>query len=497
MKMFITTLIAVFSLIAFSADAKAQSVGLRTSLRGSRFQAVIVNSSGAACKHVLYGASSQSLLARPLSRFPLVETSSSTAQAQFTVSSLPAIISRTSTYAYFFTESVCGSRTLHSNVSKLRLTTTRSTRGNSLSSWLSRIRFSLLRSRVTLTEAFPNLQFTKPLYFTSAEDFSNKVYVVEQGGLIKSFDNDSAATSSATYLDVTSKIITTGGEQGLLGLAFSPNYQTDGYVFVAYTRAGDGATVVERYSRSINDVTVADPNSGVVVISAAQPFDNHNGGCIQFGSDGYLYLGLGDGGAGGDPLKKGQDRTQLLGKLLRLDVSTLPYTIPSTNPYASSTSGFRPEIYAYGFRNPWRFSFDSANGRLWVGDVGQGDVEEVDIVQPARDYGWSIMEGSQCYPAGSSCNKRGLQLPITEYTHKVGSSITGGYVYRGSEFPSFYGLYFYADFIEGKIFGLDAQGRVSTVLLDSDRLIASFGEDQNGKLYVVAYDTGKILKVAR
>jgi glucose/arabinose dehydrogenase len=244
---------------------------------------------------------------------------------------------------------------------------------------------------------------------------------------------------------------------------------------------------------SAQDSNAADPQSESILLEIAQPFSNHKGGRLVFGPDGYLYLGPGDGGSAGDPNGNGQNRSVLLGKILRIDVAQSPYGIPPDNPFAGNTEGFREEIYAYGVRNPWRFSFDSVTGWLWVADVGQDLYEEIDIVEKGKNYGWNIMEGKHCY-GSPQCSTAGLVLPIWEYSHHEGQSITGGFVYRGAKLPELSGAYIYGDFVAGKIWALRYDGQAAptnSLLSDTNLNISSFGIDKDGEIYFLAFD-GKI-----
>ena len=280
--------------------------------------------------------------------------------------------------------------------------------------------------------------FNQPIYVTHGDDGSGRLFIVEQVGAVWILDNGILLTQP--FLDIGGKI-SSGGEQGLLGLAFDPNYKSNGHFFVHYSDPG-GDTVLARYSVSA-DPNKADPTSETVILQQNQPFGNHNGGSLAFGPDGYLYLGLGDGGSGGDPLGSGQNTSTLLGKLLRLDVSALPYTIPDDNPFANG--GGLPEIWAYGLRNPWRFSFDRLSGDLYIGDVGQNAWEEIDY-QPAgskggENYGWNAMEADHCFRS-FNCNSSSFVAPVAEYDHKKGDcSVTGGYVYRGGQASGLNGVY--------------------------------------------------------
>ncbi|NIM20195.1 MAG: glucose sorbosone dehydrogenase [Candidatus Latescibacteria bacterium] len=344
--------------------------------------------------------------------------------------------------------------------------------------------------------AFHDLSFERPVDLQDPKDGSNRLFVVEQAGRIIVFENSPSVNSSKVFLDIRGRVNDAGNEQGLLGLAFHPSYTSNGH-FYAYYSATD-STRLSRFQVSGGDPDAADPSSEKVLLSIYQPFSNHNGGQIAFGPDGDLYIAVGDGGGAGDPLENGQDQTSLLGSILRIDVDTgNPFTIPPDNPYAGNTQGFREEIYAYGLRNPWRFSFDPVTGWLWAGDVGQNAIEEVDIVESGGNYGWDVMEGSSCFEPSSGCDQTDLILPVWEYPHSVGRSITGGYVYRGTAIPELVGAYIYGDFITGKIWALRFDGvnpATNTELIDADFNISSFGVDGDGEIYICAFD-GKIHKL--
>ncbi len=339
-----------------------------------------------------------------------------------------------------------------------------------------------------------------PLYLTAPPGDTDRLFIVEKGGTIRIVKGGSLL--STAFLDI-SALVSTGSEQGLLGLAFDPDYATNGRFVVHYTDL-TGNTRVSTFVRSATDPDLADPGTGQLVLAAEQPFSNHNGGQLVFGPDGYLYLGLGDGGSGGDPQGRGQDLTDLLGSILRLDVRTAtPYAIPPNNPFAGRTD-VRPEIWSYGLRNPWRFSFDRTTGDLYVGDVGQNAWEEVDVSPAAQgagkavNFGWNIMEGRHCFGA-SSCDQTGLALPVLEYDHAQGCSITGGYVYRGSAIPEIRGHYFYGDYCGGWVRSLRYQA--GTVVdqaqwpsLAPGGSILSFGEDAAGELYVLSSD-GRVFRI--
>lgn len=339
-----------------------------------------------------------------------------------------------------------------------------------------------------------------PLFVTAPAGDTSRLFVVEKDGLVRIIRNGAALPTP--FLDLTA-LTTKGGEQGLLGLAFAPDYGTSGRFYVSYTAAGGGAaghSVIARYQVSANPDVAG--TTGTVVITADQPFDNHNGGMIAFGPDRMLYVGLGDGGSGGDPDGHGQDRTELLGSILRIDVSGATYTTPPDNPWASHPT-FRHELWNYGLRNPWRFSFDRQTGDLYIGDVGQDAFEEVDL-QPAaaaggENYGWNTMEGKSCFGA-ATCSQAGLSLPVLDYDHGQGCSITGGYVYRGGALPAIQGRYFYSDFCTGFLRSFRRSGNGITELTDYPALalsgnVVSFGEDGRGELHVVTSD-GTIFRFA-
>jgi hypothetical protein len=318
-----------------------------------------------------------------------------------------------------------------------------------------------------------------------------RLFVVEQGGVVRVIRRDTLLATP--FLDLTTKI-DAGGERGLLSLAFHPQYAANGRFYVYFTDPNGDIRIV-RYVVSA-DSNVADSLSGDTVLAVPHPGQsNHNGGQLQFGPDGKLYAGLGDGGGGGDPDTNAQNRHRLLGKLLRLDVAGASgYTIPADNPFATDTSA-APEIWALGLRNPWRFSFDRQTGDLYIGDVGQGAWEEVNVQQApgvgGRNYGWNTMEGLHCYPPGTAtCNQTGLALPVLEYDHQIGCSITGGYVYRGTRVPVLSGQYLYADFCSHFVHALSFSGGQVididlTTQLDPHGDVSSFAEDGRGELYII------------
>jgi glucose/arabinose dehydrogenase len=326
---------------------------------------------------------------------------------------------------------------------------------------------------------------SSPILMTNARDGSNRLFAVEQPGRLVALQP--GATTPTVFLDITSRVLS-GGERGLLGLAFHPQFESNRRLFVNYTRRPDGATVIAEYRVSATNPNLVE-NTETVLLVIPQPFANHNGGMIEFGADGFLYIGMGDGGSGDDPQNRAQNIDDLLGKMLRINVDqpngSTPYSSPSDNPFFGATPG-RDEIYAVGLRNPFRFSFDRATGQLYAGDVGQGVREEIDIITRGGNYGWRVFEGTRCTGLGpAACNPANFQAPVAEYDHAAGRcSVTGGYVYRGTRGVLPVGSYIYGDFCTGEMFLL--QGTAQTLLIDLGINISSFGEDETGELYVVS-----------
>ncbi|MEQ1855929.1 MAG: PQQ-dependent sugar dehydrogenase [Longimicrobiales bacterium] len=340
-----------------------------------------------------------------------------------------------------------------------------------------------------------------PVFLTAPAGDLERLFVVERGGTIRIVRNDSVL--STPFLDVGA-IIDSGGEQGLLGMAFHPGYAANGRFFVNYTDTL-GHTQIVRYTVSTNPDR-ADSTSAFPILTVQQPFSNHNGGMIAFGPlDGMLYVGMGDGGSGGDPQNHGQNRSTLLGDMLRLDVDGgSPYAIPSDNPFTGGLS-VANEIWASGLRNPWRFSFDALTGDLYIGDVGQGEREEVSF-QPGsspggENYGWRIMEGTRCHNPASGCSTAGLTLPVHEYDHGDGCSITGGYVYRGSDYPALQGRYFFADYCGTWLRSFVVTNGVAADVQDHTPTsgpvqgTSSFGEDGAGEIYIVSLNQGTVRRI--
>jgi glucose/arabinose dehydrogenase len=341
---------------------------------------------------------------------------------------------------------------------------------------------------------------SSPLFVTHAGDGSGRIFIVEKGGAIRILLDGSLLPEP--FLDITDRVNSAASERGLLGLAFAPNYSETGYFFVNYTDSA-GDTVVSRFQVSA-DPNVADPDSEFLVLNIAQPAPNHNGGMLLFGPDGYLWIGTGDGGAAMDRFGHGQNPATLLGKMLRIDVTsdpTQPYLIPPDNPWVTDTwngAEVEDEVWAVGLRNPWRYSFDRESGDLWIADVGQNRFEEVNLVPAGSpgglNFGWPIMEGLHC--VSEPCNQEGLHLPLVEYVNGGGNcSVTGGYVYRGARFPHLYGVYFFGDYCSGRVWATwqDDGGQWETVeVLDNAGSLSSFGEDEAGELYLTNLSNGTV-----
>ena len=324
----------------------------------------------------------------------------------------------------------------------------------------------------------------------------SRLFIVEQGGAIKIL-NANGTTNPINFLTLTN-LISTGSERGLLGLAFHPNYSTNGFFYVNYTNTA-GNTVVARYTVDLNNPNLANLSSGSIILTVAQPYENHNGGCLRFGPDGFLYIGMGDGGSAGDPQHRAQNINENLGKMLRIDVnSAAPYGIPPTNPFVGIAGN--DEIWAIGLRNPWRFSFNRNNGDLWIADVGQNLVEEINKVSSSAaglNYGWRCYEGNLAFNTTACAPLNTMTAPIATYTHSSvsGCSITGGYVYTGLNYPNFINRYFFADYCNNKIGMLNTSGIISWSTAFSGTNFTAFGEDLNGELYVAGGTSGSIYKI--
>ena len=351
-----------------------------------------------------------------------------------------------------------------------------------------------------------------PVSITHAGDGSGRLFILEQRGVIRVARNGKLLERA--FLDIRQRVVA-GGEKGLLGIAFHPRFKQNGRFYLNYTARHNGlSTVISEFR--VNKKGLGDPVSERVLLRIKQPWGNHNGGQLAFGPDGYLYIATGDGGSGDDPHNNGQNLNTLLGAILRIDVDRRDagkaYGIPSDNPYINKPQA-RPEIWAWGLRNPWRFSFDRLTGELYAADVGQDDVEEIDIIKKGHNYGWRVMEGNICTPGvNPNCQSKGFTPPIYSYDHSVGRSITGGYVYRGKRFAELCGVYLYGDFVNQAIWGLRVKnGKViqhktlfaarSMLRLavdyfsDDGLLISTFGEDEEGEVYVASYESGRVYRI--
>lgn len=358
-----------------------------------------------------------------------------------------------------------------------------------------------LCAQYKLENAFPALSFSSPVDFQSPNDSTSRIFIVEQLGIIKLVENSIADSGVKIFLDLRDRVAY-GGEMGLLGLSFHPDFKNNKYFYVDYTKDSPRETIISRFKVSDSNPDSADENSELVLMRIYQPYVNHNGGQIAFGPDSMLYIALGDGGSRGDPQNRAQNRDSLLGKILRIDVDsaslTLNYSIPTDNPYKNNTEGYREEIFAYGLRNPWRFSFDFADGKLWCGDVGQDNWEEINIIEKGKNYGWRCYEGNHSYNL-SGCSDSGYISPIWEYPHSEGRSITGGYVYRGDSIPELFGKYIYADFETRKVWALTYNGAnppANEFLFTAPGGISSFGVDQKNELYLCCFD-GNIYRLEK
>jgi glucose/arabinose dehydrogenase len=355
--------------------------------------------------------------------------------------------------------------------------------------------------------AFTQLAFDQPLAMMQPPADSDRWFVVEKAGVVREFPDepDVSLGEVSVFVDISARVDSSPAEGGLLGMAFHPDFETNGVVFLSYTRSAAGLeSVVSRFTLEPSS-GVLDAGSEDVLLTVPQFAGNHNGGNLVFGPDDFLYIGFGDGGGAGDPGENGQDTTNILATILRIDVDgPAPYAIPADNPFAGNTECAAgtgtldcPEIFAWGFRNPWRFSFDRQTGELWAGDVGQESWEEVNRVDASENYGWSQREGAHCFDPPTNCSTDNVD-PITEYGHAVGNSITGGYVYRGSAIPDLQGFYLFGDFGSGRIWAVAAdseQGVEPDELIDTNLAIASFAESNEGEIYVLDINAGTIHRI--
>ena len=351
-------------------------------------------------------------------------------------------------------------------------------------------------------QVYENIEFNLPLGIRFPDDGTNKVYIVERAGIVKVLDNEPDVETSSVFLDISERFDTAPAGD-LFAIEFHPEYADNGYFFAKYKLQNPEREVLSRFSRSVSDPFVADPESEVILLSLETPGNtqNHYAGDLSFGIDGYLYVPTGDGGTYLDAAGNSQDLSVLLGKVLRLDVDNpsgeLNYGIPPNNPYVGNDQGWREEVFARGLRNPWRLTTDRLTGDVWVGNVGESTWEEVEYVTAGSNLGWPIMEGPVCAPFGPpECDQSGLDLPVWSYTHETGVSITGGYVYRGSDIPALYGQYVFSDFGTFVIWRIERDNPLSAELLLSDAFnVTTFGEDPSGELYFNRFFQGTIYKI--
>ena len=350
---------------------------------------------------------------------------------------------------------------------------------------------------MAIERVFPEIDMNKVIFLADAGKNIDRLFVALQPGKIMQFNPVIDDKTAEVFMDLSERFSVKGNEEGLLGLAIDPKYSSNGFFYVYYSASDPRRSVVSRFKVSNPKTGKGETTSEQILLEIDQPFSNHNGGHIAFGPDGYLYIAVGDGGKANDPYNNGQNLSTLLGSILRIDVSRVDsengYKVPSDNPFVNIDGNAKTEIWAYGLRNPWRFSFDRDTGDLWAGDVGQNRFEEIDLIKIGGNYGWKIMEGLSCFPRGKQCDSSGIQSPVIEYGRADGCSVTGGYVYRGKRLPSLFGAYIYGDFCTGNIWAFRYDGTSVTEhlkLVDSNLRISSFAEDRDGEIYIVSYTKG-------
>ena len=350
---------------------------------------------------------------------------------------------------------------------------------------------------MAIERVFPEIDMNKVIFLADAGKNIDRLFVALQPGKIMQFNPVIDDKTAEVFMDLSERVSVKGNEEGLLGLAIDPKYSSNGFFYVYYSASNPRRSVVSRFKVSNPKTGKGETTSEQILLEIDQPFSNHNGGHIAFGPDGYLYIAVGDGGKANDPYNNGQNLSTLLGSILRIDVSRVDsengYKVPQDNPFVNIDGNAKTEIWAYGLRNPWRFSFDRDTGDLWAGDVGQNRFEEIDLIKIGGNYGWKIMEGLSCFPRGKQCDSSGIQSPVIEYGRADGCSVTGGYVYRGKRLPSLFGAYIYGDFCTGNIWAFRYDGTSVTEhlkLVDSNLRISSFAEDRDGEIYIVSYTKG-------
>ncbi len=350
--------------------------------------------------------------------------------------------------------------------------------------------------QIKVEPVFQNLRFENLTNLVQPDDQHDLIFVTEQSGLIHAFRNSDDVDTSTIFLDIRNRVSTNHNEEGLLGIAFDPLYADNGQFYLYYSASLPRRSIVSRFNAEPDNYMRADPTSEVIILEIPQPFGNHNGGQLAFGPDGYLYIGVGDGGSGGDPLSHGQNLATMLGAILRIRVDgtshDTPYLIPKDNPFLDIEHA-QGEIWAHGLRNPWRFSFDEKTGQLWLGDVGQSKSEEINLIDKGGNYGWAEMEGSTCYPAQNECTKADFHAPITEYGRSEGCTIIGGFVYRGAQIADLKGYYVYSDYCSGKIWAIkyeSGHAGYKHLLYETNLSVTSFGQDRQNGLYVLSRNSG-------
>jgi len=361
-------------------------------------------------------------------------------------------------------------------------------------------------SQYRITQVYPNLSFPFITEFLSPPDNTNRIFAATQRGTIFVFQNQQNILSAKTFMNIQSRV-NFSGEMGLIGMTFHPDFQNNGFFYITYNTIKPQNTVVSRFKVNSSNPDSVDLSSELILLEIPAATQFHKGGKLMFGADGYLYIGIGDGGPQGDPNNNAQNLTNLYGKILRIDVNKQSfdggenYSIPEDNPFANNTNGYREEIFAYGLRNPWKFSQDLVTNKIWCGDVGNNIAEEIDIIESGINYGWHTMEGLQCFNPPNGCDTTGLRKPVFQYLHSEGdaSSIIGGFIYRGSKLPSLYGKYIFSDFVSGEIWNLNYDGinpATRTLLFDTPFAISNIGQDKNNELYFCNYSNGKIYQLA-
>jgi hypothetical protein len=383
---------------------------------------------------------------------------------------------------------VCGTERFLSKIKTFQVNSSK--RGIEETKWVRELRRRLKEFRIN-TEELPSVQFDSPIDIQNDKGFSDALYIAEQGGKIWKLTNYSTSLPQNELFYDISSLTEKEGEKGLLGLSFHPDYKNNKKFYVNYTTKDSGSTVIAEF---IADQLISTEKK---LIIQDQPYANHNGGALAFDSEGHLLIALGDGGSAGDPQENGQKRTTFLGKILRINVNTAEagksYSIPASNPFINAQDGTLPEIFALGFRNPWKLSVDSETGAIWAGDVGQNRIEEIDRVEAGKNYGWNILEGSACYNT-AACNKTAYAAPQTEYTRDIGQSVTGGYVYRGKNLLPLQGVYIFGDFMTGTLLALTRANK-SSLILKRGFTLSTFGVDFKNEMYLADYGNGKIFQL--